>query len=143
MGRIRLRLPEPFVNEQCQCPVSGNVAGCAETVHGNVEGNHQGLCILVEPQHGRQDAERSHNRTSRNARRGYHRYSQHEDEAGKHLEIIRNVLHHHEGQGAGHNLQGASGQMNGGAQGDDKSGDAFVHSVLYGLFQGDGNRGGR
>ena len=31
--------------------VAGDVAGCAETVHGDVEGDHQRLCFLVEAEH--------------------------------------------------------------------------------------------
>ena len=40
-----------LVDDDCDGTVAGNVAGCAEAVHCDVEGDHQGLGFLVEAEH--------------------------------------------------------------------------------------------
>ena len=72
-----------FVYDQCDGSVARHVAGSSETVHGDVECDHQRLCRLVEAEHRLQDTECRHDGSSRNARCGYHRDAQHKDESGK------------------------------------------------------------
>lgn len=78
-----------FVYDQRDGSVARHVAGSPETVHGDVECDHQCLCRLVEAEHRLQDTECRHDGSSRNARCGYHRDAQHKDESGKQREVER------------------------------------------------------
>lgn len=54
-----------FVYDQCDGSVARHVAGSPETVHGDVECDHQRLCRLVEAEHRLQDTECRHDGSSR------------------------------------------------------------------------------
>ena len=47
---LLLSLPQP-VDDDSEGTVTRHVAGCAEAVHGDVEGYHQGERFLVEAKH--------------------------------------------------------------------------------------------
>ena len=130
------------VDDDGEGAVAGDVACGAEVIHGDVEGNHDGLFLVAEAEHGAEHAEGGHDGAARHAGGGYHDDAEHEDEAGHLREVHRGALHHHDGHGAGHDFEGAAGEVDGGAEGHHKAGHIAVHAVGNGLAQGDGNGGG-
>ena len=117
--------------------VARHVAGGAEAVHGDVEGNHQGLGRLVEAEHSLEHTQCSHDGTAGNPGCGDHGDAEHEDEAAEIERVYGYAGHHHDGHGAGGDFHRAARQVYGGAQGNNKGGDVFAHPVFKGLGQRD------
>lgn len=124
--------------------VTGDVAGGAEAVLRQIEGNHQGDGGLTEPQHGGEQTQRGHHAATRCTRRGDHDDTQHHDE-GQHGVDARNGQmfgeEHHRG-GTGHQGNGGATEVNGGTQRHGEVGDAVAHAVVLARLQGNRNGGG-
>ena len=106
---MRLPAASDAVHDEGQRTVARHIAGCAETVHGYVEGYHQCLVVFREAEHRRKYAEGGHDGPARHARSRHHRDAEHTDEAGHLLETVVHPLHGHQGEGAGHYLQRTAG----------------------------------
>ena len=130
------------VDDDSEGAVAGHVAGGAEVVHGDVEGNHESLLVVAEAKHGVQHAEGCHDGAAGHAGGGDHDHTEHQDEAGQVGEFHGITLHEHECYGAGHNLEGAAREVDGGAERHHKAGHVLVHAVGDGLAQGHGDGGG-
>ena len=128
-----------FVYDERDGAVASDVAGCAEAVHSYVERNHECERLVVEAEHRREYAESSHDSSARYARRRHHRDAQHEDEARHHLEVVRNVLHHHQRQRTRNNLHRTAREVDGGAERNDEARNVLVNAVVDGLAQRDGD----
>ena len=122
--------------------VSGYIAGCSETIHCNVKCDHQRLQCLIETEHTLQQSQCRHDRSSRNSRCGYHRYTQHHDESCHSGKGDRFSGHVHDRHGAGRDLHRTSGKMDGRAERHYKNSDCLADTVLYRLGQCHGNSGG-
>ena len=78
---IREQTAVEFINNESQCTVARYIASGAEVVHGDVEGNHEGLLLLAEAQHGLQHSQSGHDGTTRHAGSSNHDHPQHQDKA--------------------------------------------------------------
>ena len=132
-GRFsRLRLAaEESVNDDSQSAVAGYVASSAEAVHGNVNGYHQGAVGVVEPEHGGEQSQRSHDGAAGNSGGGDNGYAEHENKAGKHLKVIRYAGGQHKCHGASHNLHHRARHVYGGAERHGEAGCLGRHSSLW------------
>ena len=98
------RWPEHFVDDYRDCAVGGDVAGCAETVHNDIERDYQSLAGSIEPQHGLKDTQCRHNHSSGdtgsgNRRNGHQQYELKEKSEGK-----GHTLQQHDCNGTGHHF---------------------------------------
>lgn len=130
------------VDDDGEGSVAGDIAGSAEVVHGDVEGNHECLFRIPEAKHGMEDAQGGHDGTARYSRSRHHDDTEHEDEANHDGGDNRAALHKHDGDGAGHDFECAAGEVDGGAEGNDESCHILVNFVAECLLQGDGDGGG-
>ena len=85
--------------------VAGDVAGCAEAVHGYVEGDHEGVVGLGETEHRCEEAKGGHDGSTGDAGGGDDGDAEHGDEAHEHRCGVRNGVCHHQGEGAGYDLK--------------------------------------
>ncbi len=124
--------------------VTGDVAGGAEAVLCQIEGDHQGDGGFTETEHGGEQAQRRHHATTRGARCGDHDHPQHHDEGEHGLDARNGQMlgeEHHRG-GAGDQGNGGATEVNGGTQRHGEVGDTVAHPVVLARLQGDRNGGG-
>ena len=129
-----LRLAMQTVDDDGEGAVAGYVAGRAEGVHGDVEGDDEGLGFGGKTQHARQGTEGCHGRSAGNAWSRHHADGQQQDEMEKERQAVRQSADETDGQRATGNLHHRTGNMDGGAERNTKTGDFIAHPVLLRLL---------
>ena len=127
--------PRYLIHHDGYRPVARHVAGGAEAIHRDIQGDHQRLQGLIESKHTLQYAQGRHNRPARNARRRDHRDTQHHNKPAEVRQQDRLSAHVQDSHRAGGDFHRATRQMDGSAERDGKNGDALAHAVLDGLRQ--------
>lgn len=77
------------INNDGKGSVASDVAGGAEGIHCDVEGDDKSLCFRIEPQYASQGTECSHHRSARHTRSRHHADAKNHDEMEEKRQIVR------------------------------------------------------
>ena len=86
-----------FIYNDRNRPIPSDVARGAKTIHGHIEGNHQGQLGLAKPKHTFQDAQCRHNSSAGNPRGRNNGNAQHTNKAGELRQRDALPPHNHNG----------------------------------------------
>ena len=93
-----------FVDDDGEGTIASDVAGGAERIHRDVEGDDECLGLGVEAEYTCQGAQCGHCCSARHTRSRHHTNAQEQDEMNKERQIVRQSADETDGEGATGNL---------------------------------------